>query len=173
MSTLLKEPNFTVHQNPDKDTFKIISEAIQKNNNYCCCAIERTADTMCVCKAFRENEESGFCHCGRFYKVKDYPVITIIHALEDEEHALDLAYGLSTEGFIVILPFYHDVLYYTHNQDKYRDLQKAKIHKADLVFVINSSESAMRFLEEEIYWAEELQKKILYEHNEEVKENEN
>jgi hypothetical protein len=51
-------------------------------------------------------------------------------------------------------------------------MQKAKIQKADIILVINSSQAAVDFLEEQIYWAEELQKKIVYEHNEEVKGNE-
>ena len=169
---IIKEPSFVVNKNPDINTFNEISEAVRSNGNYCCCAIEKTPDTMCICKNFREATESGFCHCGRFYKVKDYPIVTIIHTPEDEDHAVTLATSLTTEGFVVILPLYRDILNYTKHSHVYRELQKNKIHRADLVFVINSSEEAMCFLEEEIYWAEELQKKIVYEHNEEVKENE-
>lgn len=169
---IIQEPAFLVRPNPDSETYKEVTEAVTKNGNYCCCALEKTPDTMCMCKAFRDEAEGGFCHCGRFYKVKDYPTITIIHSPEDEEHAIGLASCLTTEGFIVILPLYRDVLHYTQNHEKYRELQKTKIQKADLVFVVNSSEDAMGFLEEEIFWAEELHKKIVYEYTEEVKENE-
>ena len=62
----LKEPSFVVRPNPDKDTFISVSDAVRANNNYCCCAIEKTPDTMCMCKEFREQQEGGFCHCGRF-----------------------------------------------------------------------------------------------------------
>lgn len=170
---IMQEPAFLVRPNPDPDTYKEVTEAITKNGNYCCCALQKTPDTMCLCKAFRDETEGGFCHCGRFYKVKDYPIITMIHAPADEEHAFNLAACLTTTGFIVILPLYLDSLNYSRNQETYRDIQRTKIEKADLVFVINTNAEAVDFLEEEIYWAEELQKKIVYEHNEEVKENEN
>lgn len=172
MSNLSKEPNFLVKPNPDKETFDEVSDAVKKNNNYCCCMIEKTPDTMCMCKTFRDLDEGGFCHCGRFYKVKDYPTIAIIHSPEDEDHAAALATSLTVEGFVVILPLYRDFLHYTQNEDIYREVQKTKIHKADLVFVINSNPEAVDFLEEQIYWAEDLQKKIIYEHMEEVKEDE-
>lgn len=42
---------------------------IDANDGYCPCAIERTEDTLCMCKEFREQEE-GVCHCGRYKKVK-------------------------------------------------------------------------------------------------------
>ena len=44
---------------------------VRKNGMYCPCAIERTPDTICPCKAFREQKEPGPCHCGRFEKVED------------------------------------------------------------------------------------------------------
>lgn len=169
---IMNEPSFIVKPNPDAETFKEVSDAVRQNNNYCCCAIHKTPDTMCMCKDFRDEAEGGFCHCGRFYKVKDYPTIAIIHAPEDEDYAVGLASSLTTEGFIVLLPLYRDIMNYTRHHEVYRELQKTKIHKADLVFVINTSEEAVGFLEEEIFWAEELQKKIIFERTEEVKENE-
>lgn len=164
------KPSYIIKPNPDAETFKEVSEAVKDNDNYCCCELVKTEDTKCMCKNFRDMDEGGFCHCGRFYKVVDYPTITIICAPDDHDHALDLAYYLSTEGFVVTLPMYQDALHFMQHEKIYRDLQRTKIHKANLVFVINSSETAMEFLEEEIYWAEELHKKIVYEHNEEVKE---
>lgn len=47
-----------------------IAELVQQNGGYCPCAIEKTPDTKCMCKDFRE-QESGFCHCGRYEKVVD------------------------------------------------------------------------------------------------------
>ena len=42
--------------------------AIKENDGYCVCTIEKTADTKCMCKEFREQEESGLCHCGLYKK---------------------------------------------------------------------------------------------------------
>ncbi len=51
--------------NPD------IAELVRQNDGYCPCAIEKTPDTKCICKAFLEQEEPGLCHCGRYMKVND------------------------------------------------------------------------------------------------------
>ena len=56
--------------------FKIVEIAplvktwVEKNDGYCPCAVEKTEDTKCICKEFREQKESGVCHCGRYYKIK-------------------------------------------------------------------------------------------------------
>jgi hypothetical protein len=50
--------------NPD------IAKLVAANDGYCPCAIERTPDTKCICKAFLEQEE-GLCHCGRYVKVNE------------------------------------------------------------------------------------------------------
>lgn len=46
-----------------------IVAAVKANDGYCPCAVARTADTKCMCKAFREQEE-GICHCGLYEKIK-------------------------------------------------------------------------------------------------------
>ena len=45
-----------------------IAAAIKDNDGYCVCATEKTTDTKCMCKEFREQEESGLCHCGLYKK---------------------------------------------------------------------------------------------------------
>lgn len=42
---------------------------VAANDGYCPCAIEKTEDTRCMCKEFREQTE-GECHCGRYKKEK-------------------------------------------------------------------------------------------------------
>ena len=42
--------------------------AVEANDGYCPCMVERNQDTKCMCKDFRE-QEIGRCHCGRFEKV--------------------------------------------------------------------------------------------------------
>lgn len=163
---------FDVKPNPDPETFKDISDAIRQNNNYCCCAITKEPDTMCMCKEFRDQNESGFCHCGRFYKVKKFSTIAILSTPEDDEHATYLAQSLTSQGFIVHAPMYGDMITFLTREELFNELQKVKIQKADIVLVVNTSQKAVESLAEQIYWAEELQKKIIYEHNEEVKEDE-
>ena len=43
--------------------------AIKDNNGYCICSIEKTPDTKCMCKEFREQTETGICHCGLYKKI--------------------------------------------------------------------------------------------------------
>lgn len=44
-------------------------EVVALNDGYCPCMIEKSEDTKCMCKEFREQETPGPCHCGRFEKV--------------------------------------------------------------------------------------------------------
>lgn len=46
-----------------------VAELVRANDGYCPCAIQKTEDTKCICKEFREQETSGLCHCGRYKKV--------------------------------------------------------------------------------------------------------
>ena len=45
-----------------------IKAAIKANDGYCICAVEKTPDTKCMCKEFRELNTSGICHCGLYKK---------------------------------------------------------------------------------------------------------
>jgi hypothetical protein len=45
-----------------------IKALVDANNGYCPCMVQKTDDTKCMCKQFREQTE-GVCHCGRFEKV--------------------------------------------------------------------------------------------------------
>lgn len=56
--------------NPDKEFYEMITEKVRDNNLYCPCALQKSQDTLCMCKAFREQKTEGFCHCGRFIKVE-------------------------------------------------------------------------------------------------------
>ena len=80
----MNRPNFTIIQNPNKEEFNTVSEAIRANGNYCCCAVEKTADTMCLCKEFRESQEVGFCHCHRFYKVRNSETLGLLVDITDD-----------------------------------------------------------------------------------------
>ena len=54
----------------DLELVQEIRQQLKENNGYCPCRIEKTADTKCMCKEFREMEQ-GECHCGLYIKTKD------------------------------------------------------------------------------------------------------
>lgn len=60
----------TIIQNPDKDYAQKVRAKLKDNGGYCPCRLEKTPDTKCMCKEFRETEE-GTCHCGLYIKTKD------------------------------------------------------------------------------------------------------
>ena len=47
-----------------------VKALVRANDGYCPCLIEKTPDTKCPCKDFREMEV-GVCHCGRFEKYEE------------------------------------------------------------------------------------------------------
>jgi ferredoxin-thioredoxin reductase catalytic subunit len=52
----------------DKEQVAKIRERLNANEGYCPCRISKTPDTKCMCKEFREQTESGVCHCGLYKK---------------------------------------------------------------------------------------------------------
>lgn len=53
----------------DKELVQEIIEKLKENDGYCPCKIDKTNDTKCMCKEFRE-QESGECHCGLYVKTE-------------------------------------------------------------------------------------------------------
>lgn len=53
--------------NPDSEYVTEVKNSLKANNGYCPCRKEKTPDTKCMCKEFRE-QASGYCHCGLYYK---------------------------------------------------------------------------------------------------------
>lgn len=45
-----------------------VAAAVKANDGYCVCAVEKTPDTKCMCKEFREQTIAGICHCGLYQK---------------------------------------------------------------------------------------------------------
>lgn len=60
--------------NPDKEMVKTIQEGLKAKDGFCPCRIEKTDDTKCICKEFKEQikdpDFEGFCHCMLYYKSK-------------------------------------------------------------------------------------------------------
>lgn len=57
-------------KNPNQELVKEIEQRKKENDGYCPCSLEKTPDTKCMCKEFRDMAE-GMCHCGLYIKVVD------------------------------------------------------------------------------------------------------
>lgn len=54
--------------NNDKEVVQTIREGLKATGGYCPCLVEKTPDTKCMCKAFREQTVEGPCLCGLYVK---------------------------------------------------------------------------------------------------------
>lgn len=63
-----------VRLNENPEIVATIKEGLKQTGGYCPCRRERTDDTKCVCKEFKEQikdpEFEGYCHCMLYYKEK-------------------------------------------------------------------------------------------------------
>ena len=64
-----------VKLNPNKEIVDTIKEGLKKTGGYCPCRTEKTDDTKCMCKEFKEQIQDpnfeGYCHCMLYYKSND------------------------------------------------------------------------------------------------------
>ncbi len=154
---------FKINKNPNEQEFAEISEAVAENDGYCPCLLNKDENTKCMCKDFRDSEEVDFCHCGRYYKTKEYESIAIIGDISDSDSMVDYinwCEKLAFQDFIVYgLPF--NLYSYQITTDKYCNLCKSVIAKADAVVVLSCTEELQGIIEEYTYWAKELGKKVL------------
>lgn len=64
-----------IRLNEDGETVRIVREGLKAKGGYCPCRVERTEDTKCMCREFREQiadpDFEGYCHCMLYYKEKD------------------------------------------------------------------------------------------------------
>ena len=60
--------------NEDKEIVAAVKEGLKRNDGYCPCRFDRSEDTKCMCKEFREQiadeDFEGYCHCYLYYKEK-------------------------------------------------------------------------------------------------------
>ena len=156
---------FKIIPNPDFIHRKKVEEAIKENDGYCCCALEKTDDTKCICKKFREQQHYGFCDCGRYYKVLSVPTVCLCGSTRFKEKFFDIAKDFTLKGYIVTMPtvFVHRGDDIMEDEKVYLDeIHKAKIAEADLVFIVNQNGYIGESTRSEIEWARELDKKIEY-----------
>ena len=63
-----------VRFNEDKEIVQMVKDGLKRTGGYCPCMLERSEDTKCMCKMFREQikdpEFEGFCHCLLYHKSK-------------------------------------------------------------------------------------------------------
>lgn len=59
-----------IMQNPNKEYTEEIKRKLKDNAGYCPCKLQKTEDTKCMCKEFREMRE-GMCHCGLYIKTAE------------------------------------------------------------------------------------------------------
>ena len=69
-----EEKDMKVTFNPNKEIVETVQEGLRRTGGYCPCRRERTEDTKCMCREFREQiaDENfeGYCHCMLYYKAK-------------------------------------------------------------------------------------------------------
>ena len=65
----------SIRLNDDAALVERIRESLRQKGGYCPCRLERTEDTKCICKEFRDQmadpDFEGYCHCMLYYKEKD------------------------------------------------------------------------------------------------------
>lgn len=157
--------NFEILPNPDFIHRKKIEEAISNNDGYCCCALEKTDATKCMCEYFKEKQDYGFCHCGRYYKVLKCPKVCLCGSTKFKDKFIEVARDLTLKGYIVTMP-----MVFVHSGDEVSEwdkqfldeVHKAKIAECDLVYVINCNKYIGNSTKSEIEWAIQLGKKIEY-----------
>ena len=63
-----------IRLNENKEIVETIREGLKAKGGYCPCRMQRTPETKCMCKEFRDQiadpEYEGYCHCMLFYKSK-------------------------------------------------------------------------------------------------------
>lgn len=58
-----------IYKTSDTAHAEEVMKKIKANDGHCPCKLEKTKDTLCMCREFREMDE-GTCHCGLFTKEK-------------------------------------------------------------------------------------------------------
>lgn len=63
--------SLVIKLNTDRELVKSIKLKVKNNDGHCPCRIDKTEDTKCPCKEFREMDHVGECHCGLYRKVEE------------------------------------------------------------------------------------------------------
>ena len=154
---------FDIYTNPNEEELKEIIEAVEANDGYCPCALEKNDDSKCMCKDFRDCADADFCHCGRFYKVKNYETLALIGDTSEDEDMINFGNWyerLTFQNFIVFgIPISLYDLYQIG--EKRKNLYKSVIAKSDAVVVLGHCQELAGMVNELIEWADRIGKKVL------------
>lgn len=108
-------------------------------------------------------EHTGYCHCGRYYKVLKTETVCLCGSTKFKDKFLEVARDFTLKGYIVTMPM---VFMHMGDEATFEDkieldeLHKAKISQADIVYIINVDGYIGESTRNEIEWAKELGKKI-------------
>jgi ferredoxin-thioredoxin reductase catalytic subunit len=63
-----------IRLNQDEKIVRTVREGLAARGGYCPCRVEKSEDTKCMCREFREQIRDpnfeGYCHCMLYYKEK-------------------------------------------------------------------------------------------------------
>ena len=154
---------FDIYKNPNEEEYNEITEAVKLNDNYCPCLSHKNEDTKCMCKNFRDSADTDFCHCGRFYKVKNYETLALIGDVSEEDSSvryMEWYERLFHQEFVVTgIPLnLYDINY---DSDKRKNLYKSIIAKSDAVLVLGNNQELTELVLELVEWAGSIGKKVL------------
>lgn len=154
---------FDIFKNPSEEEYNEITEAVKLNDNYCPCLSYKNDDTKCMCKEFRDSKDTDFCHCGRFYKVKNYETLALVGDVSEEDRAsnyMEWYESLTHQDFIVLgipLNIYNAKCY----SEKFMNMCKSMIAKADALVTLGLDRELYGKANELIEWATSIGKKVL------------
>ena len=154
---------FDIFKNPNEEEYNEITEAVKLNDNYCPCLSYKNEDTKCMCKEFRDSKDTDFCHCGRFYKVKNYETLALIGDTSEDEDMINFGNWYERLIFQDFIVFGIPVNLYDsyHDSDKRKNLYKSVIAKSDAVVVLGHCQELTNLVLELIEWADSIGKKVL------------
>lgn len=154
---------FDIKQNPHKDELKEIIEAVEANEGYCPCALQKNEDTKCMCKSFRDSEKTDYCYCGRFYKVKNYETIALIGDTSEDEGTINYMgwyEKMMNQDFIVLgIPL--DLYDINCGSEAHFNLCKSIIAKSDIIVVLGHDQKFYFMISDLMEWADSIGKKVL------------
>ena len=154
---------FDIKTNPYEEELAEIIEAVKANDGYCPCLSYKNDDTKCMCKDFRDSKDTDFCHCGRFYKIKNYETLALIGDTSEEDRAstyMEWYERLMYQDFIVIgVPL--DLYDVECGSEKYINLCKSIIAKSDAVITLGIDQQLYSTANELLEWASRIGKKVL------------
>ena len=146
-----------IYKNPNPQEFAEISEAVKLNDGYCPCLLNKNEDTKCMCKDFRDSTETDFCHCGRYYKIKEFETIALVG---DKLDKINFWSGLLEKQSFVVIPVLFEEENGFHATNQFIDLCKTKIARSNAVLLLDEVPSD--WLIEMETWAAMLNKKIIH-----------